>query len=82
MGIVVKNPAGDTRDKCSIPASGRSPGEGNSIPTLVVLSGKFHGQRSLVGYSPWGCKELHKTECTHTHTHTHTSHLLEHIETH
>ena len=22
------------------------------------LSGKSHGQRSLVGYSPWGCKEL------------------------
>ena len=28
---------------------------------------------SLVGYSPWGCKELHTTEhLTHTHTHTHT----------
>ena len=23
-----------------------------------TLPGKFHGQRSLVGYSPWGCKEL------------------------
>ena len=23
-----------------------------------ILSGKSHGQRSLVGYSPWGCKEL------------------------
>ena len=22
-----------------------------------ILLGKFHGQRSLVGYSPWGCKE-------------------------
>ena len=28
---------------------------------------KSHGQRSLVGYSPWGCKELDMTEqlCTH-----------------
>ena len=42
-------------------------------PTPVFLPGGFHGQRSLVGYSPWGCKELDKTEqLTHTHTHTHT----------
>ena len=26
-------------------------------PTPVFLSGKLHGQRSLVDYSPWGCKE-------------------------
>ena len=25
--------------------------------TPVFLPGKFHGQRNLVGYSPWGCKE-------------------------
>ena len=36
------------------------------------LPGKSHGQRSLVGCNPWGCKELDTTECTHTHTHTHT----------
>ena len=30
-------------------------------PTPVFLPGKFHGQRSLVGYSPWGCKELDMT---------------------
>jgi len=28
----------------------------------VVLSGEFHGQRSLAGYSPWGHKELDTTE--------------------
>ena len=28
----------------------------------VILPGEFHGQRSLVGYSPWGCKELDMTE--------------------
>jgi len=27
------------------------------IPTPVFLPGEFHGQKSLVGYSPWGCKE-------------------------
>ena len=31
-------------------------------PTLVVLPGKSHGLRSLVGYSPWVCKELDTTE--------------------
>ena len=35
------------------------------------MLGEFHGQRSLVGYSPWGGKELNMTEqLTHTHTHT------------
>ena len=33
-------------------------------PTPVFLSGKFHGQRSLAGYSPRGCKE-HTTEHAH-----------------
>ena len=31
-------------------------------PTPVLLIGKFHGQRSLVGYSPWDHEELHRTE--------------------
>ena len=31
-------------------------------PTPVLLPGKFHGQRSLVGYSRWGCKESDTTE--------------------
>ena len=30
-----------------IPRSGRSPGEGNALPTPVLLPGEFHGQRSL-----------------------------------
>ena len=38
-------------------------------PTPVFLPGKFHGQRSLVGYSPWGHKELgtieHSTALLH-----------------
>ena len=30
-------------------------------PTPVFLPGESHGQRSLAGYSPWGCKELDVT---------------------
>ena len=33
-------------------------------PTPVFLPGKFYGHRSLVGYSPWGCKESDTTEVT------------------
>ena len=36
-------------------------------PTPVFLPGESHGQRSLAGYSPWGCRELDTTErLTHT----------------
>jgi len=31
-------------------------------PTPVFLPGEPHGQRTLVGYSPWGCKESDTTE--------------------
>ena len=31
-------------------------------PTPVLLPGKSHGRRSLVGYSPWGCEESGTTE--------------------
>ena len=34
-------------------------------PTPVLLPGKFHGWRNLVGYSPWDCKELDTTERLH-----------------
>ena len=27
------------------------------LPTPVFLPREFYGQRSLAGYSPWGCKE-------------------------
>ena len=32
-------------------------------PTPVLLPGGFHGQRSLVDYSPWGRRESDTTEC-------------------
>ena len=40
-------------------------------PALVFLPEKFHGQRSLAGYCPWGRKELHMAE----HSFTHSTHL-------
>ena len=46
-------------------------------PTPVSLPGKFHKQRSLAGYGPWGCKESDMTECMCAHTHTYT-----HLHTH
>ena len=56
--------AGDTG---SIPGSGRSPGVRNGNPTPVFLPGKFHGQRSLMGYSPWDHKAPDVTEHHHHH---------------
>ena len=32
------------------------------LPTPVFLPGKFNGERSLAGHSPWDCKELDMTE--------------------
>ena len=45
-------------------------------PTPVLLPGKSHGRRSLVGYSPWGRSESDRTELLHFHFHaleTHSS---------
>ena len=54
--------AGDVQDMGSIPESGRSP-EDEMATHSVFLAGP-HGQRSLAGYGPWGCKELDTTETT------------------
>ena len=62
---VVKNlpaNAGDVRDTGLIPRSGRSPRVGNGNTLQYYLPGRFHGQRSLMGYSPWDHKESGTTE--------------------
>ena len=64
-GSEVKASACDAGNLGSIPGSGRSPGEGNGNPTPVFLPGESHGWRSLVGYSPQGCKESETTERLH-----------------
>ena len=66
---MARNPASNVGDTGSIPGSGRSPGEGNGNPLQYPCTGKSHGQRSLVGCSPWGRKELDLTKHTHTHIH-------------
>ena len=48
----------------SIPALGRSPGEGNGNPLQY-----YYLENPMVGYSPWGCKELDMTEQLHFHFH-------------
>ena len=71
MGLEVKN----------LPASGRYkrvrfnpwvrkiPWRRAQQPTPVFLLGESHGQRSLLGYSPWGWKESGTTEATLAHMH-------------
>ena len=54
--------AGDIRDVGSIPGLGRSPGEGHGNQLQYSCLENPHGQRSLVGYSPWGHKESDMTE--------------------
>ena len=46
----------------SVTGLGRSPEGGHGNP--LQYSGEFHGQRSLVSYSPWGHKESDTTEAT------------------
>ena len=59
LALVVKNlpaNAGDAGDPDLIPGWGRFPWRRAWQPTPVFLPGEPHGQRSLVGYSPWGCR--------------------------
>ena len=62
-GLVGKESACNAGDPGSIPGLGRFPGKGNGwLPMPIFLPEEFHGQRSLVGYSPWGHKESDTTE--------------------
>ena len=56
---VVKNPPAKAGDVGSIPGSGRS--LENMATHSCVFPGESHGQRSLAGYSPEGCKESDTT---------------------
>ena len=55
MGLQGRRPGFD-------PWVGRIPWRRAWQPTPVFLPGECHAQRSLVGYSPWGRKELNMTE--------------------
>ena len=71
---MVKTPLAKARDfkTCRFdPWVGKIPWRRACQPTPVFLPGESQGQRRLVGYSPWGFKELTTNESTeHTRTHT------------
>ena len=56
-------------DLGSIPGLWRSPGEGHGNPPQYSCLGNSHGQRSLAGYSPWGCKVGHYWATKHSTAH-------------
>ena len=70
-GSVGKQSACNAGDLGSILGPERSPGGGHGNPLWYSYLENPHGQRSLVGYSPWHRKDLDMTERLSTHTHTH-----------
>ena len=65
VALVVKNLLANTGrcKKCGFDSwVGKLPWRKAWQPTPVFLPGEFHGQKSLVGYSLWGCKETDMTE--------------------
>ena len=64
-GLEVKASACNAGDQDLIPGSGRFPWRRKWQPTPVFLPGESHGRRSLVGHSPWGCKESDTTGKLH-----------------
>ena len=59
--------AGNSGDTGSIPGLRISPAVGSGNPLQDSCLEKSHGQRSLVGFSPWGHKESDGTEHAHMH---------------
>ena len=68
---MVKNPpasSGDPKSHKFDPWVGKIPWSRKWQPTPVFLPGESHGQRSLVGCSPWGLRVGHDWVTEHTHT--------------
>ena len=61
-----KESACNVGDLGSIPGLGRYPGGGHGNPRQYSCLQNPPRQRSLVGYSPWGCKEWDTTESLRT----------------
>ena len=53
-----------TKNTSLIPGLGRSPRGEHGNPLQYSCLENPHGQRSLVGYHPWGCKESDPAEVT------------------
>ena len=66
MAQQVKNPPAmqETQEPRLDPWVGKIPWRRAWQPTPLFLLGESHGQRSLVGYSPQGCKKSYMTEVT------------------
>ena len=58
---MIKNLPADAGDVRSIPRLETYTGGGRGNPLQLFLPGKFHGQRSLAVYSPWGHKNVGQT---------------------
>ena len=78
-GLAVRNPPANARDACLIPWVGKIPWRREWQPTPVFLPGEFHGQRRLVGYSPWGCKESDTTERLSRHINIYVLYMYKNI---
>ena len=68
VALVVKNPPASSGDK----DTGGSPGSEDPLEEGMathpcILAWRIPIDRSLVGYSPWGCKELDTTEMAGWH---------------
>ena len=76
---MVKDPPAkeeDGRVAGPIPGLGRSRGEGKGNPLQHSCLENPHGERSLVGYSPWGHKESDMTERLSTQQSTDTDYIF------
>ena len=70
LGLQYSDPGGsdgkestcNAGDLGSIPGLGRSPEGGPGNPLQYSCLENHRGQKSLAGYSPWGCKESNMTE--------------------
>ena len=79
---VVKNLPANIGDVGSIPESGRFPWRSKWQTNPLFLPVKSHGQRSLAGYSPWGCKRIrHDLETKQQQQHIrHSKEASEYVE--
>ena len=75
MDLILKTGGSDGKESScnagdldSIPGWGRSPGGGHGNPIQYSWLENARGQKSLVGYSAWGCKESDTTERLSTHS--------------
>ena len=62
-GSAGEEPSCNVRDLGLIPGLGRCPGGGHGNPLLYSCLENAHGQRSVAGYSPWGCRVGNNDAC-------------------